>query len=232
MIRGVDVSVYEGNVDWPAAATEGYRFAILKCGEGDIAHPDNKFVQDRDEAKHAGLIVGSYHFAWPLPGKDPRAQAKLHFELSGGLGSNPGEIPPMLDFEWPTPDKWLEQKCSPTQLREWALTWLDEATTLWGCFPMLYTYPDFWARVGGGSVNDFARYALCVADYRHVTSWPADTDKPISLLPWGGDWKFWQTSGGAFCKIPLIGGGSVPVDTDVFNGNMDDLIAFTSRSSV
>jgi GH25 family lysozyme M1 (1,4-beta-N-acetylmuramidase) len=228
MLRGVDVSVLQGDIDWKAVVAEGLRFAIIKCAEGNKPAADAKFHANRDGAKAAGIVVGAYNFAYPLPHIAPSDAAKQHYDLCEGLGSDPGDLPPALDLEWPEPGDWQKWNCNADQIRGWALGYLDAATSLWGCTPTLYTYPNFWMRIGGPAESEFATYALWIASYQHPLEWPNDTMKPLSFGPWGGKWAIWQSSGGSFYKLP----NGAPCDTDLFNGDEAALQAFCAGSRV
>jgi GH25 family lysozyme M1 (1,4-beta-N-acetylmuramidase) len=213
LVRGLDVSAAQGVVDWPSIAALGCRFAILKCSEGNRPGWDPQFERNVAGAKAAGLVVGAYHFAYPLPNsggdRDPQSQAQHAFALSGGLGTRPGDLAPAFDFEWPAPPEWAKWGCDPAQLRAWALAYLVAAEALWGRKPMLYTYPDFWAHVGGASEPAFAAYPLWMASYPHGSAWPIDGDKPAIPKPWA-DWACWQFTGGGM-HLP----NATPVDFDV-----------------
>ena len=246
MIRGLDVSSVQGHVDWPAVAAMGCRFAYIKCSEGNrgndpifelpgmyvdanraagITGKDPQFDANVAGAEAAGLRVGPYHFAYPLPHdpskpfRDPEDQAKFAFDHAGAVGSVGGELPPMFDFEWPEPSDWQKWGCTAPQLRQWALSWLEAARAYWGCDPVIYTYPDFWMHLCGGAEPEFARYPLCMANYPHVVQWPQDGMAPLIVSPWT-NWTFWQFTGGGM-RMP----DGTPGDFQVFNGSEYDLQA-------
>jgi GH25 family lysozyme M1 (1,4-beta-N-acetylmuramidase) len=228
-MRGLDLSVYQGAQDFSKLpANDQIKFVILKCAEAHSNAQDKVFAVNSDSAKAAGLKVGCYNFVHLDPSNDPSVQAALHFQASGGLGSNAGELPPCVDFEWPEPKDWLARGCTGPQLRAAALKYLDVSTSLWGCRPTLYTYPDFWMRVGGASEREFASYALWIASYQRPNAWPSALDAPIPLGPWAGNWSLWQTSGGQFYKLP----NGASCDTDVFNGDAAALAAFCAGTRV
>src|SRR4051812_44035850 len=60
-VHGVDVSKYQGEIDWQAAKASGVRFAWIKATEGGD-HMDEKFYQNWQNAKAAGVPRGAYHF--------------------------------------------------------------------------------------------------------------------------------------------------------------------------
>jgi hypothetical protein len=81
MIRGRDVSHYQGDVDWAGlAADEHLSFGAAKCSEG-LSFVDSYFKQNRSRIKAAGLSFISYHYATPSA-SSARAQAAKHVALS------------------------------------------------------------------------------------------------------------------------------------------------------
>lgn len=250
MLQGLDVSMCQGRVDWPAVYDLGCRFAFVKCSEGNkgadpvIGQPefyvdhkraagvvgvDPLFDVNVARARAAGLLVGAYHFAYPLPPlagnpvRDPEQQAKFAYDLAGGLGSFDGDLPPMLDLEWPPPPDMPTWGCNAKQIRTWGLDCLDAMAGFNGCTPLLYTYPDFWHAIGGPSEPAFARYPLVMASYPVPAAWPAATAKAPTLAPWASP-LFWQITGGAM-HLP----GGAPADFDVFLGSAADLAALCKR---
>lgn len=64
---GIDVSFYQGDIDWQAVADSGVKFAMIRCGyrgssEGEL-FVDEKFEQNMQGAIDAGLDVGVYFFS-------------------------------------------------------------------------------------------------------------------------------------------------------------------------
>lgn len=60
-LLGVDVSHFQGAIDWPAVARSGVQFAMIKATEG-TGFTDPRYVINREGARGSGLIVGAYHF--------------------------------------------------------------------------------------------------------------------------------------------------------------------------
>jgi lysozyme len=228
LLKGIDVSSIQGIVPWEKVAAAGCSFAIVKASTGNNPGVDPMFARNVAGAKAAGLIVGAYNFAFPLPhdplkaNRDPADQAKLHFDQCGGFGSHDGELGPFVDAEWPEPPDWARWGCSAEQIREWLLVYLDAATQLWGRLPTVYTYPSWAQSVGLASNPTFAQYPLWAASYTHPDRWPVDGEAPVQIAPWGASWRFWQSSGGT----QTIWSG-VPVDCDVFGGTLEELQALT-----
>jgi GH25 family lysozyme M1 (1,4-beta-N-acetylmuramidase) len=224
MIRGIDVSSVQGDVDWQAVASQGVRFAYVKCGNGNDG-VDGGWLDNVQRARAAGLYVGVYHVGFPLPddpahpGRNPVDQARAHYAASGGIGARAGDLPCALDLEWPVPGtpEWTKYGCSAEQVREWALAYLAESSAM-HCRPtMVYDgFPIYWDAIGGGSEPRFAQYPLWRVDYRAM---------PLTPKPWT-TWRVWQMKGGGPGCMRLPSGA--PVDLDVFDGDEDALRAFAN----
>ena len=64
-MRGVDVSIFNENVDWRAVKAAGVDFAICRTGYGQTGFDEN-FQHNVEEAHKAGLICGAYHYSYAL----------------------------------------------------------------------------------------------------------------------------------------------------------------------
>ena len=62
-IHGVDISKWQGKVDWAALRQAGTQFAFIKATEGGD-HVDNRFIENWYGAKQAGVPRGAYHFVY------------------------------------------------------------------------------------------------------------------------------------------------------------------------
>lgn len=87
----IDVSHWNGAIDWPAVAAAGIVLAFIKTTQGS-GSVDPIFERNRDAATKAGILVVPYHF---LDASDPAAQAK-HFLAT--VGAERG-MSLMLDWE-------------------------------------------------------------------------------------------------------------------------------------
>lgn len=223
-IRGVDVSSVQGDVDWARAKDEmGLRFAIVKCTQGNDPWGERSRQTYRRNvygALTAGLAVGAYHFAYPLPEdgrnlrRSPREQASAFFQASNSLGHGPGELPPTVDFEWPAYEDWGRWRVTAPQMVQWVLDCLGEVERAFERMPMLYTYPYYFGKVGGALYSQFAKYPLWLADY--------DYKAGATLTPWVAP-TIVQVSGGGE-KLP----NGVRVDGNVFNGDEAAWVALLS----
>ena len=72
-VRGVDVSAYQGEIDWDTLALQGISFAYIKATEGS-SFVDKCFDYNYAQAKKTGLRVGAYHFFSFDSGGDTQAE--------------------------------------------------------------------------------------------------------------------------------------------------------------
>jgi lysozyme len=198
VVQGIDVSVYQGNIDWPAVKGSGIEFAIARVSDGTFH--DTKFDQNWPAMKAAGLIRGSYQFF--EPGEDPSVQADLMIQKVGVLGT--GDLPCVLDVE-------ATGGQSAGTIAANIHTWFDKIKAGTGKTPFIYTGKYFW-KDNVASNPDFGNTPLWLAAY--VSPCP---DTPV---PWTS-WAMWQYSSSG--KIPGIAGN---VDLDEYNGTLQDLKAF------
>lgn len=195
-LPGIDVSHWQGTVDWQRVAGDGVAFAFIKATEGGD-YVDPQFVANWDGAARAGVLRGAYHFFRPQT--DAAAQAQQFLRT---VGVRAGDLPPVLDVE-------VTDGRSAAQIAAGVRTWLEIVESATGRRPILYTRASFWtAQMGAG----FGAYPLWVAHYGAVE--PA--------VPSGWDrWTFWQHS-----DAGRVAGISGDVDLNWFAGDAADLQAF------
>jgi lysozyme len=200
-LRGVDVSSYQGSVDWSAAKASGISFAFAKATEGETL-VDSTFAANWAGMKAAGVVRGGYHFFHP----DESATAQASFVLSTVGSLEAGDLPIVLDFET------LDGVSEASAVAD-AVTFLQTVTQATGKTAILYMSAEFLS----GSYASLAPYPLWVANYG--VSCPG--------LPSGwSSWTFWQD--GDSGSVSGISGGT---DVDEFNGSLSALTAFAGGSS-
>jgi lysozyme len=62
-IQGIDVSYWQGDIDWLKVREAGVHFAFIKATEGGD-HLDPKFLENWEGAKRVGIARGAYHFIY------------------------------------------------------------------------------------------------------------------------------------------------------------------------
>jgi lysozyme len=196
IVKGIDVSYYQGTIDFTKVKASGRDFAIARVSDG-TGFADPKFSTYWPAMKSAGLIRGVYQFF--RPAQDPIAQANLLVDTIEKLGRDPTDLPPVMDIE-------VTDNQSATTVRANMKKWLDQVEAKIGRKPIIYTAAFMSSTIGNG----WTAYPLWVANYGVMCpTMPSDWTK----------WKFWQSSSTG--SIPGISGG---VDVDEWNGTLQELV--------
>jgi lysozyme len=93
--RGIDVSHYQGSIDWPSVAGDDVAFAYVKATEG-VEGRDDRFERNWRGAQRAGIPVGAYHYF--IFCRSARAQARNFLAMAPRQA---GALPPAVDLEMP-----------------------------------------------------------------------------------------------------------------------------------
>jgi lysozyme len=195
MIRGIDISHYQGNIDWIKVATNN-AFVFIKATEGET-NIDPKFTANWAGAQSVGMPVGAYCFF--NPAQDAGIQAQHFCDVLDKVTGK--RLPPMFDIE---KTGGVSQALILTKVQKW----MDLVEKHTGQRPFLYTYTSFATQIRLSKA--FSGYPLWIAQYG------AKTPK---LCGWP-KWTFWQYSSTG--KVPGIAGD---VDLDYFAGTIAELHA-------
>lgn len=97
MIKGIDVSKYQGNIDWKKVKASGINFAMIRAGYGKFeSQKDPKFEQNYNNARAAGILVGAYYYSYAKSKADAKKEAQLFIKYAKGKRF---EMPLALDVE-------------------------------------------------------------------------------------------------------------------------------------
>ena len=196
VLEGIDVSHYDGNIDWASVKQSGREFAIMKASEGD-GYVDPTFAQNRAGARAHGIAPGAYHFFHA--DLDPIAQAEHFLQVAGAPGA--GDLPLVADVE-------TSNGQTAAVISKNVLAFLGHLQQKTGQTPMIYTSPSFF-NGNMGNPQGFDAYLLWVAHWK--------VNCPNVPGTWKS-WAFWQYTDSG--NVPGIGGN---VDLDRFNGSLDEL---------
>ena len=121
-MNALDVSRWQGDINWSAVKGSGYQIAIIKVSGGDDGlYIDSKAQQNFNQAQANGFSLGTYHFAG---GTDARAEAEYFVNACSPLDENQVLV---LDWEVQHPD--------PVG---WCKTFIDRVKELTGTWCMIY----------------------------------------------------------------------------------------------
>ncbi|HEX6836748.1 MAG TPA: GH25 family lysozyme [Polyangia bacterium] len=200
-LTGVDVSTYQGTIDWAKVKASGRAFAITRVGDG--LGGDNTFDANWAGIKANGMVRGAYQYF--RASDDPKKEADILLAKIGTPAD--GDLPPTLDLET------LDGQSAATVVAN-VKTWLSYVKMKTGRTPMIYTSPGFWPSIGN---PDLSAYVLWVAHW--------GTTCPSMPTGWT-TWQFHQDADNG--TVSGISGG---VDTDVFNGDQAALNAIASNGT-
>ena len=203
-LPGIDVSHWQGTIDWSRVAGAGKTFVFMKATE-DTWYVDPTYATNRAGARANGLRVGAYHFAQPDPSAgDARKEARWFIRHAD---PQPGDLLPVLDIE-------TSGGLDPDELTIWSKRWVSEVRRLTGVRPLVYTSPYGW-NVRFDDSTALARWGSPL--------WIAHWGVSAPTLPaqnWAGrGWTVWQ-----YTSTGRVAGIRGDVDLDVLNGTDLDLI--------
>jgi GH25 family lysozyme M1 (1,4-beta-N-acetylmuramidase) len=219
-LPGIDVSRFQGRINWELVAGDEVEFAFVQASRGsgndctvaaERCGPDEFYDRNYRRAREAGIRIGPYHRTF-TGGRGPksvrvdaREEANVFLEEVGD-DFGPNNLPPVLDVESPFND------VSGHLLRRWIRTWLVKVEKELGVRPLIYTNVSSWSVTGDTTRFAEKGYRLWVANF--------DVSRPrVPADNWGGlGWSVWQyTSTG---KVSGIAGN---VDRNHARVPLDDL---------
>ncbi|MCA9661622.1 MAG: MYXO-CTERM sorting domain-containing protein [Myxococcales bacterium] len=203
-VQGIDVSYWQGDIDWKAVAGDGIKFAIIRASDG-TGYIDSKFAPNWAGAQDNGILVGAYQYF--RPSQDPIAQAEILLDKMGPYAA--GMLPPVIDVE-------TSEGLSPNQVANRVGQWIDHVEAATGVKPIIYTGKYIWE--GQVASAEWADYPLWIAQYG-----PECPDLPKQ---WS-DWMIFQTS-----SKGSVSGIAGSVDMNLFNGDYAALEDFAGGGGV
>lgn len=207
--EGIDVSNHNGDADWQKVKADGKSFAFVLASDGEN-FSNQKYDEQVQGAKDAGLMTGAYHFGRPTGSATQQADRLLqtsHYQNDGKT------LPPTLDLEVNTKGDTCYGK-SPEELSGWVKEFTDKVKKETGRDPIIYSSTSFWSNCMGDK-QDFQKNPLWLASY--------GVDDPKVPGGWP-EYTFHQyTSKGE------VDGISGSVDQNKFAGSEDQLKAFAQK---
>ena len=174
--KGIDVSHYQGKIQWPRVAGASIMFAFGKATEG-TTYTDPTYSTNRTGAESAGITFGAYHFARPAGSGDAGLIANAIAQADYFLGvAQPqvGELPPVLDLE-------TKGTLTTAALRTWTSAWLEQIAARTGVAGLVYASPNFWKT----SLADTTAFAGN-GNPLWIAHWTTSTAPLVPASNWGG----------------------------------------------
>lgn len=188
MMIGIDVSHWQGLVDWPKAKAAGAEFAYIKATDG-MYGVDDKLAENLQACI---LPHGCYHFF--RPELDAAKQADLF------IANVPKQtLPPAVDVEINS------ASVSMNTFRNALQSFLASLEAHYGEIPVIYTRKYFW-EPNLGKTGWASRYPLWVAHYTTAAD-------PLMPSDWT-KWTIWQYSANGNRRGAEFGAQSADIDID------------------
>lgn len=213
LVKGTDTSVIQGTLPVAAMKKEGISFGWARCKVGNNPGRDTVFEQTMRAFKDYGILRGGYCFPFPLSHLDPIEQAKMFLEallLDGEVvGTSLGELPYVIDAEWPAPEDWAKHGCTADQVVDFLVAmmkYMEEQTG--GIKGVLYSYPYYLQAISKAkNYTQLLRYKLWLAGGSQYMNgngvWPDLSTYKVPAVPgWGTDWLFNQWDGNGGRRLP------------------------------
>ena len=183
--QGIDVSKYQGEIDWPAVAASGVDFGMARIADG-LTFPDATFQRNYAGMRANGITPGSYYFFEPRQDAVAQANAIVAALTTAGFGI--GDLPPAIDVE-------VAGGQPPATVAAKVRTAVTRIQDALGVTPFIYA-SGVWNRIVASS------------EFGDVPLWVAHWLVACPNLPAGwSEWSLWQ-----YASIGYVPGISGPVD--------------------
>lgn len=192
-VRGIDISVYQGNIDFSAVKRSAIGAVYIRAGAGN-SYTDGSFEQNYRNAGAAGLKIGFYYYVTAMNEEEAAAQAEKFAALIKGKNY---EMRPAMDYE-------SFSGLGRETVNNIGIAFLKETERLTGVRPAVYS--DSYRTRNLWDAR-FGKYPLWVADYDGGENPP---DSPV--------WRAW--AGFQYSDRGRIEGVPDYVDLDYFTAEI------------
>ncbi|MBR2304477.1 MAG: glycosyl hydrolase family 25 [Ruminococcus sp.] len=205
-VKGVDVSSYQGIIDWDKLSRQDISFAYIKATEGS-SWTDERFSYNFNESKNAGIIAGAYHF---FSFDSSGAEQAEHFIDTVPVSDK--ALPPAIDLEFYGSyfDKPPKKEKVLKELRSMA----DKLEEHYGVKPVIYT-----------TGKAFSNY-IEDTEFEDYSTWTRQVYVPFAKAD---SWDIWQYSDTA--ELDGYNGDEKCIDMNVFNGTKEQFDKYCEENA-
>lgn len=204
-VRGVDVSSYQGYIDWKELEENDIDFAFIKATEGS-SFRDKMFCDNIENIAYTDIAAGAYHFM--SFESDGETQAENFISV---VDSDKITLPPVIDLE--LYGRYSDKPPPASYVREILDVLVERLCEEYGVYPIIYT--------------NRRAYSLYVSGgYRDCDIWMCDLVKEPAL-PDGRKWTFWQYSHTE--NLPGYDGKEEHIDMNIYNGSRAEFRRYVKR---
>ncbi|NLN97753.1 MAG: glycoside hydrolase family 25 [Eubacteriaceae bacterium] len=200
-VKGVDLSAYQGDVDFQQLEEQNIHFVYIKATEGTHME-DIRFLDNWENVKKTSMAYGAYHFMdFEVGG---RVQADYYIDR---VPRSEKALPPVIDIE--LYGEYLEKPMEAKKVKKNIKEMIERLTSYYEKSPIIYT--------------NYQTYDLYLKnDFKDSRIWIADYNSQEPGLSGGHKWVFWQ-----YTDRGLLNGyeGSERfIDMNAYNGEMSDFV--------
>lgn len=186
--RGIDISEFQGEIDFEEVRRSGIEAVYIRVGAGD--YTDEYFAENYERAKAAGLKIGFYHYVTARSVDEGRRQARFFASLAAGREP---DMRLAMDFEY-------FGSLSVSQINAISEAYLDELTALTRRKAVIYSDLSNARNIFSRALAE--KYPLWAAQY--------GADEPSA----NGKWREWV--GFQYTDEGRVGGIYGNVDRNIF----------------
>ncbi len=203
-VCGIDISHWNGNINWKAVSLDNISFVYMKATEG-VSYVDPSFNTNWPAIKNTRLVRGAYLYFLPALNNEKQVLQAQNF-ISTVKRLEKGDLPPMLDVE--------DDPEISVALFQYRLQIVErELETYFRVSPLIYTSKALYKKYLNPN-NTFQRNEIWIADYSYQRPTLCDNR----------NLRIWQ-----FTDKACIQGISGEVDMDIFYTTAKDLDAIAIR---
>ena len=201
-VCGIDVSHYQGTIDWEKIEQLDIDFAYIKATEGS-SFVDENFSDNWEHAMKTSMFIGAYHFF--SFESDGRTQAEHYIQTVGDLE---GKLVPVVDVEYYGNKK--KQELDKNKIKQELSILLCTLEGNYGKKPVIYTtYPAYHDFIRGS----FDEYDLWIRNVYYSPN-----------IDMKGKWIYWQYTDRA--EFHAYEGNEKYIDLNVYASSMEDFCAY------
>ncbi|RXF74949.1 glycoside hydrolase family 25 protein [Hansschlegelia zhihuaiae] len=204
-IKGIDVSKFQGSVDWASVRASGVSFAYIKATEGGD-RIDDRFAENWAGAKAAGVPRGAYHFYYFC-----RTGAEQAAWFIRNVPADPNALPVVLDMEWNHLSPSCKRRPPVEEVHREMSTFLRIIEKHYGKRPMIYSSVDFHRDRLVGAFPGYHFWLRSVAGHPSLKYHPSRA------------YSFWQHT-----ATGRVSGVTGNVDQNVFMGDVASFKRFAA----
>lgn len=207
-VHGIDISKWQGDIDWDEVKRARTAFVYIKATEGGD-HLDERFRQNWEGARRVGIPRGAYHFMfWCRSAEEQAAWFRQN------VPADADALPPVLDVEWNAHSRTCPKRIDVDLARAKIAVMLKAMEAHTGKKPVIYTDIPFHADVLEGQFPAHDYWLRSVA---------AEPEEKYSSRKW----KLWQ-----FTTTGRVAGINGAVDRNVYAGSRKDWQTYLARNGV